>query len=260
MKKAITSHMLLIICLLMIKGFAVQAQTFQNTFLPPGSDNYAAGVAVANDYWVIGNTNSFGPSLGTEHILFSRYTGATGVSAWDRKYYDGANPANSYTATDVQAGYANLIPSIAVGPLPCNFTACPMFGPAVNAVAVPKSKDYFYVSGYYKDPAAGVRRPLMLKLGNNGGILWARTNIFGAGGIYDEIGISAESCPNGDMIMVSSVTNPATGFTFPAITRVDINGVLLWRFFYNPVTFQPLANFIPHQSCVYREFLNGNVN
>ncbi|HUM47503.1 MAG TPA: T9SS type A sorting domain-containing protein, partial [Chitinophagales bacterium] len=226
---------------------------------PPGSDNYVAGVAVANDYWVIGNTNSFGPSIGTEHILYSRYTGATGASAWDRKYYDGANPSISYTATDIQAGYGNLTASPSVSALPCSFTACPVFAPPVNAVAVPKSKNYFYVSGYYKDPAFGVRRPIMLKLGNNGNILWVRTNIF-AGTIYDEIGISAESCPNGDMMMVSAVTNPVTGITFPAVTRVDINGVLLWRYFYSSPTFQPAANFIPHQSCVYREFLNGNIN
>lgn len=251
---------LLFVCLAVFNVTALRAQTFQNTMLPAGSDNYVAGVAVSSDYWVIGNTNSFAPSLGTEHILFSRYTGATGASAWDRKYYDGANPTISYTATDIQAGYGNFTASPSTSQLPCSFSVCPVFAPAVNAVAVPKSKNYFYVSGYYKDPALGVRRPVMIKFDNNGNILWVRTNIFAAGAIYDETGISIESCPNGDAIMVSSVTNPATGITFPAITRVDINGVLLWRFFYNPPTFQIPANFIPHQSCVYREFLNGNVN
>lgn len=259
MKKVITMPVLLVICLSVITTFRLQAQTFQNTYMPAGNDNYVAGAAASNDYWVVGNTNSFGPAVGTEHILLSRYNGATGANTWDRKYYDGANPAISYTATDIQPGYGNLTPSI-TGPLPCQVLACPVFAPPVNAVAVPKSKNYFYVTGYYKDPVFGVRRPFMLKLGNNGNILWVRTNIFAAGMIYDEIGVSTESCPNGDMIMVSSVTNPATGITFPAITRVDINGVLLWRYFYNPVTFQPLCNFIPRQSCVYREFVNGNAN
>lgn len=259
MKKLITSQVLLILLLSVITNFGLHAQTFQNTYMPGGDDNYVAGVAVANDYWVVGNTNSFGPAAGTEHILLSRYNGATGANTWDRKYYDGANPSISYTATDIQAGYGNLTPSIS-GPLPCNLLACPVFAPSVNSVAIPKSKNYFYVTGYYKDAAFGVRRPFMLKLGNNGNILWVRTNIFAAGAIYDEVGVSAESCPNGDMMMVSAVTNPATGLTFPAITRVDINGVLLWRYFYNPVTFQPLCNFIPRQSCVYREFVNGTPN
>ena len=260
MKKFYPIQVLITCLVTIISTTVLPAQTFQNTFTPTGSDNYVAGVAVSNDYWVIGNTNSFAPSAGTEHILFSRYTGATGASAWDRKYYDGANTSVSYTATDIQAGYGNLTPSPSVGPMPCTVTACPAIGTTVNAVGIPKSKNYFYVSGYYKDPVFAVRRPLMIKYDNNGNILWVRTNLFAAGNIYDEIGISVESCPNGDMMMVSSVTNPNTGLTFPAITRIDINGVLMWRYFYNPVTFQPLVNFIPRQSCVFREFVNGNVN
>ncbi|MGB3076190.1 MAG: hypothetical protein WBB36_12750, partial [Chitinophagales bacterium] len=101
MKKLTTNMVLLFVCLAVFNVTALRAQTFQNTMLPAGSDNYVAGVAVSSDYWVIGNTNSFAPALGTEHILFSRYTGATGASAWDRKYYDGANPTISYTATDI---------------------------------------------------------------------------------------------------------------------------------------------------------------
>lgn len=260
MKKTFSTQLLITCLLILISTTVLNAQTFQNTFMPAGSDNYVAGVAVSNDYWVIGNTNSFTPAAGTEHILFSRYTGATGVSAWDRIYYDGANTSVAYTATDIQAGYGNLTPSPAVGILPCTFTACPQIGTAVNAVAIPKSKNYFYVSGYYKDPAFGVRRPVMIKYDNNGNILWVRTNILVAANVYDEAGISVESCPNGDMMMVSVVTNPNTGITFPAITRLDINGVLLWRYFYNPVAGIPPSNFIPHQSCVFREFLNGGVN
>lgn len=260
MNKITTCRLLMTVCILVISIFVLRAQSFQNTFNPVKDDNYVAGVAVAQDYWVIGNTSSFTPSLGTEHILFSRYLGATGASSWDRKYYDAANTTITYTATDIQAGYGTFISSPGNSQIPCTFTACNTFGPAVNGIGAPGSKNYFYVSGYYKDPAFGVRRSLMLKISSGGNILWARTNVLVAANVYDEVGVSAESCPNGDMIMVSSVTNLNTGLIFPAITRVDINGVLLWRYFYMPASFQAPYSYTPHQSCIFREFLNGNTN
>lgn len=261
MKKISTIRAILLLAFLFAAGtFSLQAQTFQNTYDPTGDDSYAAGVAVSKDYWVIGSTNSFGPSKGTEHILFSRYNGTTGAVKWDRKYYSAANTKIAYTATDIQAGYGSLTPSPSTNQLPCVLTTCPVIAPSVNAVPIPKSKNYFYVSGYYKDPTFGVRRPVLIKFGNNGNIIWVRTNILTAASAYDEVGVSVESCPNGDVMLVSSVTNPGTGLTFPCVTRLDMAGVLLWRFFYTPATFQPMANLIPHQSCVFREFLTGTVN
>jgi hypothetical protein len=249
-----------IIILLLGSSLPSFSQSFQNTLLGINNDDYVAGVAVSMNYWIMGNTNSFTPSLGTEHMLFSKYNGNTGASIWDRKYYSATNTAIQFTAYGSSGGYANFTtsPGNSVPPLPCNFTACSVFGPTVNKIGDPKSNKYFYVSGFWKDPVFGVRRLVVLKILTNGNIAWARTNVI-AGVIYDEAGVSVESCPNGDVIVVSQVTN-AAGQVYPAITRLSFNGTLLWRFFYQPATFEQPYNYIPHQSCIYRQFLNGNVN
>ena len=96
--------------LLLFPASMVFGQSFQNTFNPKHDDNYVAGVAVNQAYWSAGNTSSFGPSVGTNHILFSKYNNV-GASVWDRKYYDAAVPAIKFTATDVQAGYNVFINS-----------------------------------------------------------------------------------------------------------------------------------------------------
>ena len=251
-----------ITCFLLLITFGeVSGQTFQNTFLPTGEDNYVAGVCVNNNYWVAGNTNSFNPSMGTEHILFSKYSGATGASLWDRKYYNGANPAIQFTASDIQAGYSVITPSPgnSVPPLPCTFVTCPVPGTQVNAIKQPDSKDYFYLTGHWVDPALNVRRLLVMRLSTNGNIVWVRTNVIVSGSTYDEAGVSLESCPNGDVIAVS-VVSTANGQVFPAATRIDINGNLLWRYHYPQAPGEPNYNFRPRQSCAFSELIPGAAN
>ena len=244
-----------LIVMLLYSSFA-SAQTFQNTFLPVHEDNYVAGVAVNKAYWVIGNTNSFAPAVGTEHILFSKYT-MTGASAFDRKYY-GAPNTIAFTSTDIQAGWSQFAntPGNSVPPLPCSFSVCSGAGLSVLSLSAPNSKNYFYVSGYYKDPVFGVRRLLVMQLSPLGAINWARTNLLSAASVYDEMGISVESCPNGDVIVVSSVTG-GNGITYPAVTRIDNAGNIRWRFHYPPATFEQPYNFIPHQSCMFKEKVTG---
>jgi hypothetical protein len=126
-----------------------------------------------------------------------------------------------------------------------------MAGTAVNAIGAPNSQNYFYVSGYYFDPAFNVRRLLVMKLNNTGAVLWSRTNVLPAGGVFDEAGVSVESCPNGDAMVVSEVFSG--GIFYPAVTRLDNAGNLIWRFKYPPSTGEQPYNFNPHQSCIFKE-------
>jgi len=259
--KHLTSVILMII---MLNSFQSFSQSFQNTFNQSSKDDYVAGVAVANKYYVLGNT-TYSTSLPIAgKILFSVYN-SLGASTLDVTYSEPNRPNYILEAADIQAGYGSLVLSPSTSPVTpdCSNPIVTCSGPAPVAIDIPNpdSKKYFYATGSYKRASWDKRKLLILKLNSNGVVLWSKAGHLLNPNNEDEAGVSVESCPNRDVFVVSQTTESTTGLIYPTVTRLDSNGNVLWRYNYKPSPDEIHYNFIPHQSCIFSENLqNGTVS
>lgn len=251
----------LAVTLLLFSSYGSFSQSFQNTFLPTSEDNYVAGSAVNNYYYVLGNTTNSVAGTTSGKILLSVYN-SVGASSFDNIYYQSNRPGILHAGTDIQAGYATRIPSISISlsSPSCNAYMCYGSGVPIVDIADPDSRKYFYATGYYKKNKVDYRHLLIFKLNTSGSVLWCRTGVIPPNNDVDEMGVSVESCPNRDVFAVSQTTEAASGLIYPTISRLDSNGTLIWRYDYKPGIDEPPYNFIPRQSCIFRESPQGASN
>ncbi len=253
----------ILITVLLLNAQALFSQTFQNTFLPPSDDNYVAGSAVSANYYVLGNTTYPVSGSVTEKILFSAYNSA-GASIMDNLYHNKNRLGYIHTATDIQAGYTTYISSLSQSPStpPCDIQTvnCPGTAPLAIDMLDPDSKKYFYGTGFYKRNPSDKRKLLIFKLSTSGAVLWSRASYILSPNNEDEAGVSVESCPNRDVFVVSQTTESATGLVYPTITRLDSNGNVKWRFNYKPSPDEAPYKFTPHQSCIFKEYIQNGVH
>ncbi|MBL7786710.1 MAG: PKD domain-containing protein [Chitinophagales bacterium] len=229
-----------------VVGVETSAQVFQNTLTLPSTDEYCAGLAsdaTSGFYISVGNTNSGG----TNRVLLTKYNSATGNVMWTRTVNQ-PGAATTWYATDIQSTHASPVTQPANG-------ATAVTSPANAAViAVPNNNSAYYISGYtFTTTCAGVtvRRMVLYKVDNNGNVLWTRSNFVG-GCTYDEIGVSVETAPNGDVFIVGNARNVSNNRSHVSVARLRSNGNLIWQNRYltsNTASF----TYVPRQSITTNE-------
>lgn len=240
----------------------VHAQTWQNILNANRDESYTSGMAVAGKYYAFGNTKSFSTPTGRiNRLLFSSFTG--NGQATFKAILDISNDT-VYNASDMQAGYQQFTATNNNEPvIGCNGNVCNTIANTLYPCKTTDDDNYFFMTGWFTVPPSLNAKMFVMKTRNDGSVVWSKTGFFSdAAGVESETGVSVESCPNGDVVVVSKAVDSTTGLIFPIVTRLDNKGKLVWRYSYRDDGSSPggIISFEPEQSVIFNEDLFGANN
>lgn len=214
-------------------------------------DNFrAATVSFNGHYYIVGNTKTGRGQNATWRMVVCKM-GVNGSKLWSKTIHIPGLSGASVIGTDIQAGYANPVPSDDSFRAGDNDPDPP--GPMANPVSDQNTFDYMYISGTVIR-SNGSKSMLIVKIDASANVLWARYDFNSNLSNVDESGVSIESCPNGGAFLVGHTVYNTTAVSCVTIARFNAIGDLRWLNRYTDANYlETEGNFIPHQSCVYEE-------